>query len=138
VSSEKEDATFTESEDTADADRRQTRFDVDVNVTINSEHHFLAGSATNLSAGGIFIATHIVQPIGAEFNLSIHLDDGGPGVVHGKGEVRWHRVEEHGGEDVQGLGIRFTSIEGDGEARITRFLEKRQATTMPPSDPPEA
>jgi uncharacterized protein (TIGR02266 family) len=135
VSHEKSEATFSESAEDS-AERRQARYGVDVNVTINSEHHFLAGSAMNLSSGGIFIATHIVHPIGTKFNLSIHLDDGDPGVVRGVGEVRWQRAREHGeGPEVQGLGIKFIEIAGNGEERIKRFLAQREPERMP-SEPP--
>lgn len=107
-------------------DREQARYGVDCTVTINSEHNFYAGLAQNLSEGGIFIATHIVHPIGTKFDVSIHLDDGRPGVVRGVGEVRWIRAANQGSDMPQGLGIRFLDLERDGTERITAFLRRRE------------
>ena len=105
------------------SDRGQVRYGVDLAVTVNSDHNFYAGFAKNLSEGGIFVATHIVHPVGTQFNLSVHLDDGDARVVRGVGVVRWIRALD--GDLPAGLGIQFTAIDGDGQARIERFLAKR-------------
>ena len=123
-------ATFTDAEplDSGGSigDRRQVRYDVDLSVTVNSESNFLAGSATNISVGGIFISTSIVHPIGTKFNVSVHLDDGNPKVVKGLGEVRWIQPKSEGEGPPQGLGIKFIEVEDDGEDRIRAFLARRQ------------
>jgi uncharacterized protein (TIGR02266 family) len=106
------------------------RYDVDVSVTVDSANYFIAGFATNLSAGGIFIATPIVHPVGTRFDLSIHLDDGDPRPLRASGEVRWHRPLDEGSGTPQGIGIRFVSIEGDGGERIERFLARRKPLMM--------
>jgi uncharacterized protein (TIGR02266 family) len=107
----------------SEVDRHQVRYGVDLAVTVNSDHNFYAGFAKNLSHGGIFVATHIIHPVGTEFNLSIHLDDGDHRVVRGIGEVRWIRVLD--GDLPAGLGIQFTSVDGNGQERIERFLATR-------------
>jgi len=105
--------------------RVQTRYGVECTITIDSDAWFYAGTAHNLSEGGIFVATPIVQPIGSRFNLSIHLDDGHDGVVRGIGEVRWIRQVNASEEDPAGLGIQFLALEGDGSERIGAFLQER-------------
>jgi uncharacterized protein (TIGR02266 family) len=111
-------------------DRESTRFEVDVAVTVDSAHNFYAGYATNLSAGGFFIATHIVHPVGTRFSFTIHLGDQGH-IVKGIGEVRWLRAQQSG--DAQaGLGIQFLEVEGDGAQRIAKFLEERKPLSAPP------
>jgi len=109
------------------ADREQDRFSVDVTVTANSDHYFLAGAATDLSAGGVFIATAILHPVGTEFNVSMHIDDGEGDVVRAVGVVRWHRPAEEGSDAPQGVGLQFVEVEGDGAARIERYLASRVA-----------
>jgi uncharacterized protein (TIGR02266 family) len=104
------------------ADRQQDRFNVDVSVTANSDHYFLAGAATDLSAGGVFIATAILHPVGTEFNVSMHIADGEKGMVHALGIVRWHRPAEEGSDAPQGVGLQFVEVEGDGAARIERYI----------------
>ena len=118
-------------------DREEPRYQVDLAVTVNSDSNFYAGYASNLSAGGIFVATHIVHPIGTRFNLSLHLDDQ-PTVVRGIGEVRWMRARDRDGDLPAGLGIRFIEIEGDGAERISEFLQRRGPIQVGPSKyPPE-
>ena len=126
-----EDATFTEEE--AALDREKARYGVDLAVTVNSEHNFYAGFAKNLSEGGIFVATHIVHPVGTQFDLSIHLDDGDKRVVRGVGEVRWVRILD--GDLPAGLGIQFTAIEEDGQERIERFLARRAPMVVEDGSP---
>ncbi len=116
-------ATFTEERGSIE-DRGQVRYHVDISVTVDSDSNFYAGMAMNLSAGGIFIATHIVHPAGTKFNLSLHLDE--VGIVRGVGEVRWIRAQDEEAGQPAGLGIRFIQLEGDGADRIRRFLELRR------------
>jgi len=103
-------------------DRQQPRYTVDVTVTVNSDAYFLAGAATNLSSGGVFIATPIVQPVGTEFDISLHIDDGEGGIIRAVGEVRWQRPASDDPSLPQGLGIQFLAVEGNGLERIERFL----------------
>jgi uncharacterized protein (TIGR02266 family) len=133
VSDDKPDTTATFSERspvTSPEDREQARFAVDVGVTVDSEHNFYAGLATNLSAGGFFVATHIVHPAGTRFNFTIHLTSE-DAIVKGVGVVRWlrHRDAEPG--TPAGLGIQFLEIEGDGAEKIASFLAKREPLQPP-------
>ncbi len=118
-------------------DREEARFQVDLTVTVNSDSNFYAGLASNLSAGGIFVATHIVHPVGTKFNVSLHLDDG-QGVVRGLGEVRWMRTRDETAGLPAGLGIRFIEVEGDGAERIDSFLNRRGPMKVGPSKEPPA
>src|SRR5438445_12467044 len=56
--------------------REHSRFSVDLDVTVGSDHNFYAGFAENLSAGGVFIATHKLKPVGSKIELSINLPGG--------------------------------------------------------------
>jgi uncharacterized protein (TIGR02266 family) len=106
-------------------ERYQPRYGVDLSVTVNSEHNFFAGAATNLSAGGIFIATPIVHPIGTQFHLTLHLPDK-PRPVSGVGEVRWLRAASEEQNLPPGIGIMFMELEDDGFERIAEFIEQRE------------
>ncbi len=99
------------------------RHRVDMAVTVDSEQTFYAGYARDLSAGGIFVDTTIMHPVGTRFRLSLHLDDGIERVVRGVGEVRWAReAKSDDPTSPMGVGIRFVELEGDGAERIERFL----------------
>src|SRR5882672_6126773 len=74
--------------------REHSRFSVDLDVTVGSDHNFYAGFAENLSAGGVFIATHKLKPVGSKIELCINMPDGAQ--IRVEGQVRWIRVfNEH-------------------------------------------
>jgi uncharacterized protein (TIGR02266 family) len=98
---------------------------VDLDVSLASEHNFYAGFAENLSAGGVFVATHKMLPVGEVVMLSIRL----PGYarpIEGAGEVRWVREYSERSNVPPGLGLRFVDIAPGGAAAIERFLENRE------------
>jgi uncharacterized protein (TIGR02266 family) len=105
--------------------REQARFSVDLDVSLGSEHNFYAGFAENLSTGGVFVATHLLKPVGEEIRFSIHLPDMRAAVV-GVGEVRWIREYNERSDLPPGMGIRFRELEDGAEALITGFLERRE------------
>ncbi len=107
------------------APRRQfSRFRVDLDVTVSSEHNFYAGFVENMSVGGIFIATHQLKQVGEHIEFSINLSDGEEPIA-GKGEVRWVRVYSESSNVPPGMGIRFDALEPESVARIERFLAER-------------
>src|SRR5688572_25246860 len=89
--------------------RTHARYGVDLDVSVGSDHNFYGGFAENLSAGGIFVATHLLKPVGSVVELSIRLP--APGApVRGVGEVRWIREYNDASDTPPGMGIRFTSL----------------------------
>lgn len=101
--------------------RDRVRYGVDLAVTVDSEHDFIAGNATNLSIGGVFVHTHIVHPKGTRFDISVNLGDD---TVRGVGEVRWVRSATADETQPAGIGIRFVTLQVGGKERITAFLEQ--------------
>src|SRR6516225_2122084 len=51
--------------------RREDRFSVELEISLETEHNFYAGFVENLSHAGLFIATHVVRPIGSHVEFSI-------------------------------------------------------------------
>jgi uncharacterized protein (TIGR02266 family) len=110
----------------AEAQRRtHARYSVDLDVGLGSDHNFYAGFAENLSAGGVFVATHLLKPVGSSIELSIHLPDQEAPIV-GKGEVRWVREYNEHSDMPPGMGIRFNEIAPDAVALIEQFLRQRE------------
>lgn len=97
------------------------RYEVDFDLTLNSETYFYAGSATNLSEGGFFVASHIQQDIGERFEFTIRLPETNQ-VVKGIGEVRWHRPKSEGPDSPAGMGIRFVELEPGSEEAVLDYL----------------
>jgi uncharacterized protein (TIGR02266 family) len=105
--------------------RQHSRYMVDLDVTLASEHNFYGGFAENLSAGGIFIATHMLKPVGEKMEFSISV----PGIVtpvRGVGEVRWVREYSEQSNVGPGVGLRFISLEPGSLEAIESFLKDRE------------
>jgi uncharacterized protein (TIGR02266 family) len=103
--------------------REHSRFSVDLDVTVGSDHNFYAGFAENLSAGGVFVATHKMKPVGSKFELCINLPDGVQ--LRALGEVRWIRVFNETSDMPPGMGVRFLDISPEAVAAIDHFLARR-------------
>lgn len=103
--------------------REHSRFSVDLDVTIGSDHNFYAGFAENLSAGGVFIATHKLKPVGSMIELTINLPDAAQFRV--VGEVRWIRVFNEQSDTPPGMGVKFENLEASAVEAIQAFLSRR-------------
>jgi uncharacterized protein (TIGR02266 family) len=103
--------------------REHSRFHVDLDVTVGSDHNFYAGFAENLSAGGVFIATHKLKPVGSPIELTINLPDGIQ--IRAVGEVRWIRVFNEQSDTPPGMGVRFNGLADSSVALIQNFLARR-------------
>lgn len=107
----------------SDGRRAHTRYSVDLDVHFGSDHNFYAGFVENLSAGGIFVATHNLRPVGERFEININLPDGRP--IRGVGEVRWVREYSERSNVPPGMGIRFLELEAGADLAIGDFLRER-------------
>lgn len=103
--------------------REHSRFHVDLDVTVGSDHNFYAGFAENLSAGGVFIATHKLKPVGSKIELTINLPDGAQ--LGAEGEVRWIRVFNEHSDTPPGMGVQFTNLSESSLSLIQGFLAQR-------------
>ena len=110
----------------ADSSQRRecARYKVDLDVSLGSEHNFYSGFAENISAGGVFVATHLVKPVGECMEISINLADSGT-MVRGVGEVRWVREYNEASDTPPGMGIRFIELAAGAEGVIQSFLATR-------------
>jgi uncharacterized protein (TIGR02266 family) len=105
--------------------RRDPRYGVELDVTLESEHNFYAGFVENLSASGIFVATHTKRGIGELVEFSIRLaKDEEP--ITGVGEVRWTRQYSETSDSPPGVGLKFKKLGDGAAARIEAFLKNRE------------
>jgi uncharacterized protein (TIGR02266 family) len=104
--------------------RRAPRMGVELDVSIGSDHNFYAGFTENMSEGGIFIATHLLKPIGSIVEISIFLPESEK-EVRGKGEVRWLREHNEANNVPPGMGIRFVELAPGSLDAINEFLRRR-------------
>jgi len=105
--------------------REHERYLVDLQVSVLSEHNFYAGLAENLSAGGLFIATHELQKVGSKIELSLRMP-ASEEVFQIVGEVRWVRLYNEHSDTPPGLGVRFTELPPGAAEAISQFLGQRE------------
>ena len=105
--------------------RTQDRFSVELDISLESEHNFYAGFVENLSCSGLFIATHVVRPIGSHVEFTISMGESGE-PIKGLGEVRWIRQFSETSDAHPGMGLRFIELSPGGQKRIEEFLRGRE------------
>lgn len=90
-------------------DRSNPRLPVKIRVDFTSDDSVQTVSALNISAGGLFLATHKPLPAGSMVLLQLNLPNL-EGAVEVMGEVVWNNVNAKGHSDIpEGMGIRFIS-----------------------------
>lgn len=109
-----------------DAQRREhARYKVELDVSLGSDHNFYVGFVENMSAGGVFIATHMLKAVGEILELSIHIPSSDVKIV-GTGEVRWVREYSERSNVPPGMGVRFIHLEPGCLESIENFLARRE------------
>ncbi|HKQ68354.1 MAG TPA: TIGR02266 family protein [Polyangiaceae bacterium] len=107
-----------------EARRAHARHDVELEVTLESETNFYQGLTENLSEGGLFIATHLVRPLGTSIEVSLKLPNLAE-PIRAVGTVRWIREYSDTSDTSPGMGVRFEQIEPEQQERIREFVAAR-------------
>jgi uncharacterized protein (TIGR02266 family) len=107
-----------------DARRAHPRHDVELEVSLESESNFYMGLTENLSEGGLFIATHLVKPIGTSIEVSFMLPHV-PEPIKAAGTVRWTREFSETSDTMPGMGVRIENIAPEHVEQIREFLAAR-------------
>lgn len=104
--------------------RESPRVAMCTQVDLGSDSNFYGGFSTNLSEGGLFIATVATPPRGTQVELTFTLPGGVPIKAHGV--VRWTReVNDAMPEVMPGAGVQFVDLSPEVAASITEFVMKR-------------
>ena len=108
----------------ADTRRQHQRHNIELEVTMESETNFYMGLTENLSEGGLFIATHVLKPLGTQIEVSFKLPDA-PEPVKVTGTVRGLREYSPTSDTSPGMGVRFEQIDQHHVELIRNFLTAR-------------
>jgi uncharacterized protein (TIGR02266 family) len=100
------------------------RSEVELEVTLESEHNFYLGLTENLSEGGLFIATHLLRPIGASIAVNLKLPNSAESFT-AQGTVRWIRQYSETSDTGPGMGVRFEQLPPEHTRIIREFLSAR-------------
>jgi uncharacterized protein (TIGR02266 family) len=108
--------------------RASERYDLEVKVDLESDHNFYTGLTQNISAGGLFIATHHLRRIGDRITLKFQLP-GTDQAVAVETEVRWIRENSslQRVDGATGMGVRFINLSPEAAAAIQKFLQNRDS-----------
>ena len=108
--------------------RASERFDLEVKVDLESDHNFYTGLTQNISAGGLFIATHHLRRIGDQITLKFSLP-GSDKQIMIETEVRWIRENSalNRIDGASGMGVRFVNLSPQAAQAIQQFIESRDS-----------
>lgn len=103
--------------------RLNRRANLEVDVTLESDHNFYAGLSSNVAEGGLFVATHALLPVGTRLMVRFSLP-GSTSSSEALVEVRWVR-EECFSRLPPGMGLRFLQLDPSALLAIRRFVAER-------------
>lgn len=110
--------------------RVAARVAMQTQVDLSSDSNFFTGFSTNISEGGLFVATVNVLPPGTPVDVTFSLPAGTRLTV--KGEVRWTReVNDKTPEVFPGVGVRFTEVDPAVVSQIKSFVQQREPLFFP-------
>jgi len=110
--------------------RVAARVAMQTQVDLQSDSNFFTGFSTNISEGGLFVATVNVLPPGTPVDVTFTLPAGARLTV--KGEVRWTReVNDRTPEVFPGVGVRFTEVDPAVVSQIKTFVQQREPLFFP-------
>ncbi len=94
-------------------------------VTLCSEDNFYRGFSTDISSGGIFIATFEQPPMGTPVEVSFSLPGGAQFCL--RGEVHWHRDYNDATPFIfPGVGVQFLEMTTETRVVIDSFIAARE------------
>ena len=108
--------------------RSEFRRKIEVTVMYTSESLTFEAVARDLSRGGMFVATELLEPIGTDCRVVV-LADGAPAVTFA---ARVAHVVDSASDDSAipaGLGIQFTELDADAEEWLRHLLARLDAPT---------
>lgn len=106
-------------------DRRHSpRIAYQIEVGFDSHSNFYTGFTSDISDGGLFVATYSHKPVGERLEISFSLPGGH--VVNAQGVVRWVReLVEENEEHPPGMGIQFEALSEEDKAAIVEYVQRR-------------
>ncbi len=111
-----------------DKTRRAARLPVtvEVHVTTTSDHNFYTGFTSNISEGGIFVATSQICNLGTELDFTFTLEPD-PNPITIRGIVRWIREDNQFTVGLNpGMGVQFLDLDEASQERVNAFISRRR------------
>jgi uncharacterized protein (TIGR02266 family) len=110
--------------------RDHSRVRLQTNINLGSDSNFFTGFSTDISEGGIFVATVETVPRGTTVELDFTLPGGRP--LKARGVVRWLREPNNHTPDLMpGVGVQFQDLQPEVASMISDFVRKREPLFFP-------
>lgn len=110
--------------------RERSRVQMQTNINLGSDSNFFTGFSTDISSGGIFVATVETVPRGTRVDVDFTLPGGRP--LKASGVVRWLREPNNSTPDLMpGVGVQFQELQPEVASLITDFARKREPLFFP-------
>ena len=91
---------------------------------------FVTEYARDLSLSGMFLHTSRPHPPGSSFQFEFEIEGGQP-LIRGVGEVVWIRDREQARDEPPGMGVRFISLDSNGQKLVRWLIERNLAEGRP-------
>jgi len=103
-------------------ERVNERFSVDIRVDCATRDMFVSNRVTNISRGGLFIASDRPLPISSQVKLKLSLGDSV--TIEAQGRVIWnYDIRKGSSQVIPGSGIKFLDLSPEHAARLQRYLD---------------
>ena len=93
-------------------------------VGFESDSSTFTGVSSDISEGGLFVATHTLPPIGCEINLRFSLPAGPE--LRMRGVVRWLRDSHEIDSAPPGIGVQFSALAEQDLSLIRAFVDQSE------------
>lgn len=97
-----------------------------VEVRFEEFDEFVTEYAKDLSLNGMFLHTSRPHPPGSSFQFEFEIEGGQP-LIRGFAEVVWVREPEQAKEAPPGMGVRFISLDRNGQKLVRWLIERNLA-----------
>ncbi|MDY7226494.1 TIGR02266 family protein [Hyalangium rubrum] len=115
---------------TSSSAREYARVRMQATISLGSDSNFFTGFSTDISSGGIFVATVETVPRGTTVDLDFTLPGGRP--MKASGVVRWLREPNDRTPDLMpGVGVQFHELPAEVASVISDFVRKREPLFFP-------
>lgn len=107
--------------------RAHQRAPLEVEVSLESDHNFYTGLTSDISEGGIFVATHVLPRISERLEMTLTLPGSATSFVL-RGVVCWVRELRVAVDGCPpGFGMQWEALSQEATAAIQAFIEKRDS-----------
>ena len=116
----------------ADSQSRAPRIPFARQIELRFEEfgEFVSEYSRDLSLTGMFLHTSKPHPPGSSFQFEFQIEGGQP-LIRGVGEVVWIRDPDEAATDPPGMGIRFVSLDSNGQKLVRWLIERNLAEGGP-------